>query len=450
MRTRLQARRAPLPLLVAAALLGLSSFARAQTQNDFFDDEVVQEVRLAINGRDWQTLKAHFAENTYYPADVTWRGITVRNVGVRSRGSGTRNPFKPGLRVDFNRYLSNQEFLGLKAVDLKNMYTDPSLLRESVAMKLYARLGIAAPREAHARLYVNDEYIGVYVAVESIDRTFVSRAFGTSEADAERGGYLFEYRWTFPYGFEYLGSDLRAYAPLFEPKTRDTDAIANLYGPIEEMIREASESPDQSYAPVVGSSIDLPLLMKYLAVELFTVEWDGFTGNWGTNNFYLYRFRETGRSQLIPWDRDHAFVWDEANALDFIQAPITLRLETNVVARRAMAAPSLRQSYLDALAQCARIAAEPAAGDARGWLEREVDRQARQIAGSVAGDPVFPFSFDQFQSEVEFLLTFARLRPSLVGCQAAQFSSAGGKQECAAPEQAVAAATLFFQRARKR
>ena len=34
---------------------------------------------------------ATYLENTYYPADVTWNGIRVRNAGVRSRGRGSRS-----------------------------------------------------------------------------------------------------------------------------------------------------------------------------------------------------------------------------------------------------------------------------------------------------------------------------------------------------------------------
>lgn len=426
------ARRA-LELLLAVGVLGHgSSPAFAQTQDDFFDDSVLQEVHLTISERDWQALKTNFLEDTYYAADLTWRGVIVRNVGIRSRGSGTRSGTKPGLRIDINRYISNQEFLGLKAFELKNMAADPSLLRETVAMKLYAQAGLVAPREAHARLYINNEYSGVYVIVESADRTFVSRVFGPPEGEAETGGYLFEYKWVFPYAFEYLGSDLRPYAPIFEPQTHETGAIADLYGPIEEMIRAVNETTDQDFTATVNPYLDLPLFMKYLAVELFTVEWDGITGNWSTNNFDLYRFRQSSRSQMIPKDRDHAFIWDGVNAADFIKAPITLRLDTNVLARRATGVPNLRQMFLDSLMQSASVAASPAPGDPRGWLEREVDRQARQIAAAVAADPVFPFSLDQFQAEVNFLLAFARARPSVVACQVAQQEGASGGSDCPA------------------
>jgi spore coat protein CotH len=286
--------------MAVMALTCGSSPATAQTQSDFFDDSALQDVRLTVSTRDWETLKAHFEENTYYPADLTWRNITVRNVGIRSRGTGTRNGVKPGLKIDINRYLSNQEFLGLKAFDLKNMYTDPSVLRETVAFKIYARMGIAAPREAHARLFINDEYVGVYVIVEAVDRTFVSQTFGPLEGQTETGGYLFEYKWVFPYGFEYLGPDLQTYASLFEPQTRDTDAIVNIYGPIEEMIRTINEAPDEDFATAVGKYLDLQLFMKYLAVETFTVEWDGFYRKLGDEQFLFVPLPSDGPRAADP------------------------------------------------------------------------------------------------------------------------------------------------------
>ena len=132
--------------------------------------------------RTGHELKADFSENTYYPADLEWRGLKLRNVGIRSRGLGTRNEFKPGLRVDMNRYASGQRFLGMRAVLLDNVYRDISGIRERVAMKLFARFGLPVPREAHARLSVNGEYAGVYVITEELGEDFVRRVFKKPES----------------------------------------------------------------------------------------------------------------------------------------------------------------------------------------------------------------------------------------------------------------------------
>jgi spore coat protein CotH len=399
--------------LLTAALLASSALTAAptaQTQEDFFDDERLQDVRLTISQRDWETLKARADEDTYYAADLRWQGITVRNVGIRSRGFGTRNGIKPGLRVDINRYLADQEFLGLKSFVLDNAFSDPSLLRESVAMKLFARMEVPAPREAHARLFVNEEYVGVYVVVESIDRAFVSRAFGPAEGEVEDGGYLFEYRWTRPYGFEYLGSALESYAELFQAQTQETDSMVALFGPLEEMIRTVNETPVHRFVSEVGRLVDLPAFIRFLAVQTFLAEIDGFVGNWGTNNFYLYRFRAARPMQLVPWDADHSF-WST-------DEPVESRLGANVLTRRLAEDPVLHSLFLDALIRCAALAAAPTAADAPGWLEHEITRLAELIGGAVAADPVFPFSLDQFTTEIERLREFALSRPAFVRCAA--------------------------------
>ena len=94
--------------------------AGSPSANDLFDPTTIQDIYLTVNTRDWVQLKEEFREDTYYLADVRWRDKVVRNVGIRSRGSGTRSGTKPGLRVDFNRYSAGQEFLGLKSVVLDN------------------------------------------------------------------------------------------------------------------------------------------------------------------------------------------------------------------------------------------------------------------------------------------------------------------------------------------
>ena len=146
-----------------------ANVAFAQTQDDFFNGASLQEVRIVMSSRDWQTLKARAAENTYYPADLTWNGVTVRNIGIRSRGSATRNGIKPGLRVDINHYVTNQEFLGLKAFSLDNMYSDSSLVRETVTMMMFENTELAVsvttdwtpPTSFASRLWISPVRVSV-------------------------------------------------------------------------------------------------------------------------------------------------------------------------------------------------------------------------------------------------------------------------------------------------
>ena len=95
----------------------------------------------------------------------------MRNIGIRSRGNGSRSGVKPGLRVDFDRYAIAQKFLGLKSFVLRNNTQDPSNLHERLSMLFFRRMGLPASREVYARLFVNNEYRGLYTIVESVDKS---------------------------------------------------------------------------------------------------------------------------------------------------------------------------------------------------------------------------------------------------------------------------------------
>src|SRR5262245_54967283 len=150
--------------------------AGAQTVDEFFDPSTLQEVRLFINTRDLQQLRERFTDNTFYPAEFVWRDVRVRNVAVRSKGLATRNPIKVGLRVEFEHYDAGQRFLGLRSLLLDNLWSDPSMIRERVAMAFFARLGQPTPRESFCRLFINNIFQGVYALIEDLDVTFAARA----------------------------------------------------------------------------------------------------------------------------------------------------------------------------------------------------------------------------------------------------------------------------------
>lgn len=352
-----------------------------------------------------ETLKARFRDNDYYPADLRWNGLTVRRVGIRSRGLGSRNAVKPGLRVDFNRYVPDQRFLGLSALILDNLTQDSSGIRERVAMRFYERMGLPVPREAHVRLYVNHHYAGLYAVVESIDKDFLRRVFGTNSAGVENDGYLFEYEWETEW-FLTRPSSLKGYAPMFDPVTHEDAPITELFTPLDDMVRVINDMPDDRFQSAVSEYIDLPLLMRQVAAQNFVAQWDGILGYAGVNNVYLYRFENSARSQLIVWDEDNAF-----HAPDY---PILAGHDRNVLMRRAMAVPELRVRYFRELLEAAASATEPVRRGGPGWLEHEIQRQRRLITESMLEDRFRPFTDDQFEEGIAMLLEFARFRPAFV------------------------------------
>src|SRR5215831_7535380 len=146
-------------LIAVAALTVLSQPAFAQPTDDasaLFNDQVVHEIKLYVNSRDLQLLKEHWQDDTHYPADFRWNDRVVRNVSIKSHGGGSRRPDKLSLKVGFNHYTAGQTFLGLQSILLRNNSQDATNLRERLSMLFFRSLGVAAPREAHARLFIDD------------------------------------------------------------------------------------------------------------------------------------------------------------------------------------------------------------------------------------------------------------------------------------------------------
>jgi spore coat protein CotH len=152
------------------AFLGIAAsggLAKGQTTTLLFADWSVQDVWLTVDPADWKTLQDNYLKDTYYPAQFLWRDERVEMVGIRSRGSGSRSPDKPNLLIAFNRYDSKARMAGLPQVILKANNQDASLMRELIAMRMFRRMGLPAPREAPARLYINGEFYGAYTLVEA-------------------------------------------------------------------------------------------------------------------------------------------------------------------------------------------------------------------------------------------------------------------------------------------
>lgn len=405
-----------LVLVTAAWIIGLAGSGAGQatpTSDDFFNPEVVQRIELWPNSRDWEKLKQNFRDNDFYPADLTWNGITVRNIGIRSRGLGSRSGTKPGLEVDIDYYAASQTFLGLTNFILDNLTQDSSGIKETTATRLLARLGIPASRETHARLYVRGAYAGLYGLVETVNKQMLARVFGSIGDDVQNDGYLFEYKYQLgsPWRFAYLGSSLAPYQAYFDPKTHEDKSDQRKWGPIEELVRLVNETPASSFEQTIGPRLDLPAFVRFVAAQNFLAENDGFLGYDGMNNFYFYRKENSDQHVFIAWDLDNAFA-----SPDF---PIHTRHEENVLWRKLVELPKYKAEYYSALLEAADVAAEDGA-DGEGWLGREIRRQLDAIADAIATDPVKPYSNDEHAAGRAAMLNFSSARIAYVRCEVAK------------------------------
>jgi len=388
-------------LLLLLALVTAGGRVAAQASVDaLLDGSTLNDVWLHVNARDWQDLHTHYLDDTYYPVDFEWQGTRIRNSGIRVRGNATRNDHKPSFRIDFNRYVDGQDFLGLRAIVLNNQWHDQSMLHDRLSMLVFRRMGIPAPRQAHVRLFVGAgrEYAGVYTISEEISKTFLQEHFG------EDDGYLYEFHKQTDevYGLQDPGPNLDWFIPRFDPKTHETESAANLYLPVRSLIQAINDAPPNDLESQLGDYFDVRTFITELAIQNFMAQTDGLVGGVGMNNFYLYRFAGKRLSLLIPWDQDNSF-----NALE--DMPPSYGMNRNVLADKIWNEPKYRALYLSTLLEVA-----DSVSGAGGWLETEATREYLQIRDAAHADPLTPYANELFEAANAFVQRFARERGDIV------------------------------------
>lgn len=385
-------------LLALIVAVGIARPAAGQTTVDPFAQDGLPELRLYIHSTDLAQLRERFLENTYYPADVEFRGVRVRNVAVRSRGSGSRSQTKLGLRLDMNRYTSGQELFGLRAVVLDNLWQDPTNVRERLAMRLYERLGMPAPREVFVRVWINNAYEGLYTVVEDIDQRFAARAFDDGD------GTLFEYNWLANWYATSMGPELAPYQALFTAQTNAERPAETLFGPLRDLFTAADLTGDDWRARV-EPLLDLQQLLEFVAIEAFLSELDGMLGYAGVNNFYMFRPSGSLRHVAVPWDKDNAF-FD-------VTSSVWQRADENAIVRQALAFPDLRAGYLDALTRAIDAATED------GWLAAQLEEMLALVDQAAREDQRKPFPEEERAAAIEQLRQFVAGRAERVRAEVA-------------------------------
>jgi spore coat protein CotH len=386
--------RSSLLLLAPALLLGAAS---VRAGDPMFDPGRLHEVRIVMDPADWQALRANFRTNDYYAANVSIDGEVIQQVGIRSRGKGSRSAEKPALLIDTNKYVAGQEFHGYKTIVLLNLVQDQSMLRESLALPVFTAMGIAASQIGHTRVTVNNEYWGVYNIKEDVTKPFLQNNLGDKE------GTLYKYEWADEWWFTTRGGNAEAYIPLpFEPKTNEKSLDP---APLIDFVNKAiNESSDASFLGEVSKYIDPDQFLTYIAVENAIAESDGMLGQQGMNNFYLYQL--TGQNKFV------FIVWDKNTSYQNPSWPLYKNVEQNVLARRLLTIPTKKQLYVDQVKKAVNSYVNTP------WLGPKLEAMYTMIRESALADTKKPYTNTEFELSVSGLRGIIGARQADVSSQA--------------------------------
>lgn len=247
------------------------------------------------------------AFGTEYPwvvASFKTDGQAIERIGLRYKGNSTymatsRN-LKRSLKLDLDRHDDAGRFQGQKSLTLNSEVFDPSMGREALAYSIYRAAGVPAPRTAFAEVALtipgkyDQEHVGAYVAVESVDRNYLKRHFKNSAGLLMKPERI--------RGLDFLGDDWVRNKDTYQPKREATkDEIQRVIA----FTRLVNVAPETQFQKEIAGYLDVDAFLRFMAVTSIIANLDSFfvLGH----NYYLYLHPETKKFHFIPWDLDLAF-----------------------------------------------------------------------------------------------------------------------------------------------
>ena len=342
--------------LYTVILVILLSFVAVGQGELIFDDSYVHEVKITIDKVDfWSELSQNYLNNypdvPYTMASASIDGEVTDSVGIRQKGFASHfgsQGDKKSMKIDFNHFVDGKKYDGLKKINLNNGFGDPAIQRDKLCYNIMNKAGVDAPRTSYARIYLNDQYWGLYLLVEQVDRTFLKDNFGNSNGNLFKNVGNSELEW--------MGQDTSQYQQIFELKT---DPNVEAWENFAELMDVLNNTGDGDFKEEISKIFDVDLYLKVLAVDVATGNWDSYIEH--GRNFYMYQDADSRKFNWIPWDYNFALGGtfgsdfggpggggpDEGNpnGNTLSEFPVDMSNSEKVLVNRLLAVPEYKERY---------------------------------------------------------------------------------------------------------
>ncbi len=358
------------------------------TSAELYDPEQVPRFDIELPEASVAALGQ--APDVYVQGTLRYGAEMVSNIGVRIKGEASQRTLeeKAAFKLKFDEFVPKQSFHGLRRMTFNNMVEDPSFLAERLAYHFFRAADLPAPRANHAVLYVNGALFGLYVNLETEDKTFLRRWF-----DSDAGNLYEEGQVDFEPGNE-TAFDL------------ETNEMANDRSDLSALIAALGSAAPATFIEDVGAQLDTTHFLKFTAAEAAVNQWDmyGYTVFY-PNNFRLYRDPTQQKFVFLPWGMDmsmkpfrdsgkpHIAMLELARVGDFPNGEIS----AGRIFRSCLSSPSCTTAYVSAGLAMAQ------SYEQAGLLE-VAKKYYAQVEAQIEADPRKEYSMDEVQTAYQSLL----------------------------------------------
>ena len=336
----------------AAAPAVAKPLREPDASDELFQKGTVLHLRIKVADSELEKLKAD--NRTYVRCSIQEnQKKTYSNVGIKLKGAaGSFREWddRPALTLNSNKFNKGQTFHGLDKFHLNNSVQDETYSHEWLCEELFRTAGIPATRVTHARVWLNDRDVGLYVLKEGFDSTFLQRHFENGDGNLYDGGFV---------------QDIDA--ELEKDSGKGCDDRSDLKG-----LLDACREPHlEERWKKLDELLDVDGFISFMAMELMTCHWDGYTQN--RNNYRIYFNPADNKAHFLPHGMDQMFGDPNASILEMPGA---------IVSSTVMQNPEWRARYRQRISDLLPLFNPP------GQLQKRVEFLRRRLRPTLASiDP---------------------------------------------------------------
>ena len=158
-----------------------------QYETELFDTDEIIQIDIQMDEEEWEDMLAHASEEAYYSCDMVINNTKLYNVGIRPKGNTSLSSIvmdpdtdRFSLKIEFDHYVEGQTCFGLDKLILNNNFADATNMKEALVYDMYQYLETDASLYNYAKICVNGQYWGVYLALEAVEDSFLLRNYGAA------------------------------------------------------------------------------------------------------------------------------------------------------------------------------------------------------------------------------------------------------------------------------
>ena len=175
-------------LFLCGGALGLTAVARTvKYEKTLFDNSYVHQIDIVMN--DWDAFLETCENEEYAACTVVVDGEKHANIAIRAKGNTSLSSVKSSgsrrysFKLEFDQYETGKTLDGLDKLCLNNLIQDNTMMKDYLVYQMMGSFGVDSPLCSFAYLTVNGEDWGLYLAVEGVEDSFLSRNYGSDPGE---------------------------------------------------------------------------------------------------------------------------------------------------------------------------------------------------------------------------------------------------------------------------